>query len=325
MAETYRYGLLKPMRVADAEHVNAPLLGPQTLGIEVTEPPLAARCGLGNIDPQHSGAARADLAAIEVCLTVPLPPPGSILVTLRPDLDALGSMALLTLRAQGVEPTEQVRARVREAAEMDRFAHGPWPGQRPLPSNNATGGRTGSHPTACQLAAVVAQDERKPIEQRVAALSRFLTSDDQSPALRDDLAAYVQQIANAQAEVAAAVAEGRLMIEGVLGNRVARVESHGVPRAVQLGYCVAPVVVACDHAFRFRDGRPHRKFTVCQFTEGHVDLRGVKADLDAIERGWGGSPTIIGSPQGVGSHLSMELVLAVVERHLLRSDACVQP
>jgi hypothetical protein len=81
--------------------------------------------------------------------------------------------------------------------------------------------------------------------------------------------------------------------------------------------------VACDHAFRFRDGRPHRKFTVCQFSEGHVDLRGVKADLDAIERGWGGSPTIIGSPQGVGSQLSIELVLDVVERHLLRS-ACLE-
>ena len=47
-----------------AQAANAPWLGPDTLGIEVTEPELAGQCGLGNIDPQHGEDARPDLAAM---------------------------------------------------------------------------------------------------------------------------------------------------------------------------------------------------------------------------------------------------------------------
>lgn len=68
---------------------NEALLGPMTLGIEVTVPALAARCGLRNIDPQHTGGDPQH-AAIEVCLEAPLPPDGATLVTIRPDLDSVG-------------------------------------------------------------------------------------------------------------------------------------------------------------------------------------------------------------------------------------------
>ena len=53
--DAYTYGLLDPRAGVAGE--NLPLLGAATLGIEVTVPELARRCGLGNIDPQHGAAS----------------------------------------------------------------------------------------------------------------------------------------------------------------------------------------------------------------------------------------------------------------------------
>lgn len=82
----YKFATLDPRPGAD----NPSVLGDKTLGIEVTIPHLAERCGLGNIDPQHSGTS-SHTAAILAALDVPLPPPGSTLVTIRPDLDSVSS------------------------------------------------------------------------------------------------------------------------------------------------------------------------------------------------------------------------------------------
>lgn len=97
----YEYGLLKLSTSKEVERQNDYWLGPDTLGIEVTSPILALRCGLGNIDPQHK--IGGDSSAIEVAFSHKCMPPkeGSKLVTIRPDKDSIGAMAVLTLKAQG--------------------------------------------------------------------------------------------------------------------------------------------------------------------------------------------------------------------------------
>ena len=60
-----------------------------------------------------------------------------------------------------------------------------------------------------------------------------------------------------------------------------------------------------------------KKYTVAQFENRYVDLSAVKEDLNEKESGWGGSPTIIGSPQGESSQLSKEEVAEIVAKHLL--------
>src|SRR5665213_1053865 len=122
---THAFALLRPSRALGAEAANAGLLGPYTLGIEVTEPELAARCGLGVIDPQH-GPAPGKGAAIEAALDWPLPPAGARLVTIRPDADAVGAMAVLALRADGAVLGDEARARIALIARWDGFAQGPW-------------------------------------------------------------------------------------------------------------------------------------------------------------------------------------------------------
>jgi hypothetical protein len=84
-----------------------------------------------------------------------------------------------------------------------------------------------------------------------------------------------------------------------------------------LGYRLAPVVVAINDAFRINGGDPHRKVTICQWQEGYINLEAVAAALDAkaegIKVGWGGSRTIIGSPQGVDTQVSEAEILAAIE------------
>jgi hypothetical protein len=69
--------------------ITPPLLGDMSYGIEVTEPGLAVRCQLGNLDPQH-GPDGSGEAAIAAAITSPLPPKGARLVIIRPDMDAPG-------------------------------------------------------------------------------------------------------------------------------------------------------------------------------------------------------------------------------------------
>jgi len=86
--------------------------------------------------------------------------------------------------------------------------------------------------------------------------------------------------------------------------------------ATMLGYCVAPVVIAENPRFRLGNGPEHRKITICAWDSSHCDIRAALVELSAIEPGWGGSPTIGGSPQGVSTTIPIERIVEVVSRHL---------
>jgi hypothetical protein len=82
---------------------------------------------------------------------------------------------------------------------------------------------------------------------------------------------------------------------------------------------MAPVVVAFNPRFRFRDGAIGPKFTVAQYCAGHADLDAAATSLSRLEQGWGGSATIKGSPQGRPSRLSRDTVASAVEAALLQT------
>ena len=304
----YRFALLHPTEHTPAEAAhNRRLLGPRTLGIEVTEPVLAARCGLGNIDPQHDGGDTGGPAILACLEWRRLPPAGSWLVTIRPDLDALGGMALIALRRSGVHLSAVLRRRVAEVARADGFEHGPWPGPRPLPRMTAErltelgGGALGP-------AAAVAADHAIPLECRVELVARWLDT--------GEMPRRYRQAAEARGRIlAAALAGGALRVSTTAQGRIAVVEGSA-DGAVRIGYLRAPVVVALNPEFSFRHGPPHRKFTVCQYRPGYVDLAAAARTLAGREPGWGGSATIIGSPQGRSSELTIADVAAVVLANL---------
>lgn len=311
----YNFATLDPRPGAD----NSAVLGADTLGIEVTIPALAAQCGLGNIDPQHSGTS-SHSAAIIAALDAPLPPAGSTLVTVRPDLDSVGAMAVLELRAGGWAHGGRMHPVIEAIARADAFAYGPWPGIRPIPSTMREWSgwevTTTAHPYLAAAAALVA-DRSMPMVDRVDAMMQAIRgkSDER----------FVPYAARAQGEkdaLLASIESGATSVFLEDGEpRIARVISTHLG-ALDIGYHLAPVVVASNPEMRGPDGA-YLKHTVCQWRAGYVDLRAAAAALNRHEEeyggtpGWGGSATIIGSPQGVSSILFNRAVAGIVKGYLL--------
>lgn len=310
---TYNFGVLDPRNISEAGEHNDALLGESTLGVEVSVPSLAQRCGLGNIDPQHSDNSQQ--AAVENSLVHPLPPPGSTIVTIRPDLDSVASMAILELRSQGgimlsPEFAADVIERIADIAQRDRFDRGAWPGPREIPTkeNPWSDAATSSNPSGIAGLAAAISDFKVPLEDRVETMKEYLIAGTIPTNYQD-------KVMNERMQLIDALANGEISVEttSVADVDVAIVHSHH-RAATSIGYMHAPVVIAVNDEFRFQGGQPHRKATICQFDSSHVDMTVVKAELNAIEPGVGGSPTIIGTRQGESSNISVEQMLDAIEK-----------
>lgn len=306
----YNYALLDPRNIPAAAEANDKVFANPVYGIEVTVPALAKRC-IFNLDPQHSGGD-ANRAAIEDALTAELPTEGSTLATVRADLDAVGSMAIFNLRAKG-ESLDPAMERINMVATSDKFARGGYTGPKPLPTrdnpwNEETATAESSRPLAAIAVAVM--DFRVPLADRVVTMERWLLTGEEPEQ-------YRVQVEKERLDMITALEMGQIKHETRSGGKIAVVEStHRA--ATSVGYSIAPVVVALNPAFRLGGSDPHRKFTVCVFEEGKfADIKSALAELATIEAGWGGSPTIGGSPQGVSSQLTTEVVVEVVEKYLL--------
>lgn len=288
----------------------ASLFPPGTLGIEVTDAALAAQCDLGNIDPQHGyarGPAIAGRAAIDVALGWPLPPPGATLATIRPDADSIGAMAVLSLRTAGVAFTPSMLTRVDLIAGADCFDYGDWASwaaAHPLPVTGQALLTLSPHaPEFCALAAFVGQ------------CTDIVGGEDLSAAvamMRDWLLTGVlprqgvDEVRRSDMAAAKAWAEGLIRVTAVCGGKVAHVVSD-YRGAMALGYRLAPVVVA--------EGSTDsgRKVAIAQFERGHLEMAVLARRLNTIEPGWGGSETILGSPQNMASSLKIGLIIKAIE------------
>ncbi|MBI2175527.1 MAG: hypothetical protein HYU35_02235 [Parcubacteria group bacterium] len=340
MASYYRFAVLDPRPTATEANDKVFASGP-VLGVEVTTPALAARCGLGNIDPQHTDGGDASRAAIEVARECELPPRDAVLATVRADLDSVGAMAIISLRRDLAERDRAVEneggealadgytqdgrnvlrwlisrgefaSRVALVATSDKFARGGWPGRRPLPTrespwDEATATAESSRPLAVIAAAVM--DFKVPLADRVATMEQWLLHGDEP-------ARYREAVEAERSDLITALETGQIKVQLAAGERIAVVEStHRA--ATSVGYSRAPVVVALNPEFRFQGGESLRKFTICAFEAGKfADIKSALAELAVLEPGWGGSPTIGGSPQGVSSTLTTDKVVEVVARNL---------
>lgn len=373
----YHCSLLDPRPIPAAEEENGKIFQNPAgvLGLEVTVPALAERCTLGNIDPQHSGG-NADFAAIEVAMTAELPPDGATLATIRPDVDSVGAMAVFSLRKQGITiPKDGIQM----IAAADKFSRGDWPGVQPLPTKEnpwpeATASASDVEALA-PLAACVA-DFKRPLAERVQAMEEWLLHGE-GVNTSSILGEYCAQVKKERLELISALEAGEINIRMADAMSIAVVKStHRA--ATMLGYSQAPIVVALNPEFRVQGGEAHKKYTVCQYRTGYLNLGDVAEELTAKERvwviqhsrpfgwetitpeskiarqfsrgfsdwrftrdyaetvlnrdvvkkaspgskfqivptsEWGGIPTIIGSPQGVGSFLDMIDVVSAVMRH----------
>lgn len=279
-------------------------IGSNTLGIEITDADLVDACDLGNIDPQHGfarGPKIAGRAAIDVALRWPLPPRGAMLATIRPDADSIGAMAVLSLRAEGVAFTPEMRARVDLVVRSDCFDFGGWEGWAathppPLPHESLLA--LSPHPPEFrELAASISAEGC--LSEDVAKVRDWLLTGTLSPNGR-------MLVRAADEDTAMAWSAGLLQIKILLDKKIVHVISD-YRGAVALGYRYAPVVIAEGKV----DGK--RKITIAQFARGYVDFAYLARRLNAIESGWGGSETILGSPQGISTEVNIDIISVIIE------------
>jgi len=294
MDDIYRVALVDPTRHWD-ELLAA---GAIVWGINITDAGLAKRCER-NLGPRRAGAGRSN-SVIEAALTHELPPVGATLLTIKADVYALGTMAVLFMRrrrlARGASAAipRNVRGRVMMIATHTK-AVVDWI-LMDLP--------------------VIAPEARE-----------LVLEDDQ-----DDLLFAVRMVGiwlesgtfPGAAEARSSLADDRSeqidLVRKVSvwhGGRIATIETTS-RFALSVGKRLAPVVIAINPEFRFHGGRPHRKVTIYQTAPGYVDLAAVADDLNAIEPGWGGGlPRTIGSPQGKPTTSSLGQLMDAVARHPL--------
>jgi hypothetical protein len=319
----YTHTTIDPRPTAEARAANDQVFSAGSVyGIEVTVPALAARC-VANLDPQHLGGD-ASTAAIEAALTWELPPVGVTLATVRPDADSIGAAAILEMRAEqslgyqdlicdgtylardqhgkGVN-TQPVNlfAGGKLIADADKEASGPWPGVRPTGTPQNLLRETTALEAMCM-------DHRLTMGERVTLMRDWLVTG--GFAGQDDYRkTALEDARQALAGLDARVVDGIAVVTG----------SHRL--AMSIGYRLAPVVVATNPAFRFGGGTPHVKHTIARWntaTMPRANWGAMIAALNAADShpAWGGSTSIVGSPQGVGSSLTTEQVVAVAAAHL---------
>ena len=304
----YQFTTLDPRNIPAATEANDKVFANPVYGIEVTVPALAKRCTF-NLDPQHTGGD-ANRAAIEDALTTELPTEGSTLATVRADLDAIGTMAIFNLRVKG-ESLESAMDRINMVATADKFARGGYSGPKPLPTRSnpwdeSSATAESSRPLAAIAAAIM--DFNVPMSDRVSTMEQWLLTGDEP-------AQYRTQVEKERLDMITAMETGQIKSETRSDGRIAVVEStHRA--ATSVGYSLAPVVVALNPSFKQGPSEPHKKFTICAFEAKFADIKSALAELATLEAGWGGSPTIGGSPQGVSSVLTIDQVVEVVAKHL---------
>lgn len=306
----YAFGLLDPRPIPAAKEANEKVFAQAKngiLGIEMTLPEYIEKCNLGNIDPQHTDGD-ITTAAIDIAVNMPVPEKDVLMVTVRPDLDALGSMALLNLRQKGLSLNSEVLERVKMISVSDTFANGEWEA-KPLPNYNNIWAGVKNKELSSISAAVM--DFKLPVNDRVKIIEEWLETGKEPSLYRD-------KVNKDRIDLVDMLERGDIKYKTEFGGKLSLVTSTSIA-GTSVGYSLSPITAVTNPAFSFQGNAPIIKHTICQYKLGYVDLPAVLKELNEIEKGWGGSPTIIGSPQGVSSVVAQDKIAEIVGRHLIQN------
>ena len=317
----YTFAVLRSDDTAEAAAYNDALLGSDTLGIEVTAPSLAARCGLGNNDPQHRDGAAGRSSACEDMFEWPLPPNGAILVTIRPDRDAVVAFAIARLRLLGRADAID-RTLVLWIGAMDRLGFRGAKEKYPELYDIFKGAQR--HITdAIHALAIATFPAEISIEDRVMFIGKILCGE----MSKRDMCITASFATRRELETVG------LDLEIEWHGSIAFVEEPGQyhwardrvnnPRNV-----LCPVAVISDPQYqdRSRAETPYQRYSIVR-QEGHFDSGGFRNAINAAEaraRGitlealannnclWGGPNNIVTSPKNRVTALTRKQILDLV-------------
>lgn len=316
LLSVYNYSLLDPRSIPVAQGANDKVFSQGDIyGIEVTNPVLAQRCK-NNLDPQHGESGDVNLSAIKVALNWDLPPKGSTLVTIKPDIDSIGAMAVLVMRQNNLDITPEIEERINFIDNADRASNQDWSGPHNLPSSeNPWPPTLFSDPRTVAILGAAVSDFRAPVKNRIEMIENYLSTGELP-------LQYEKQVEDARRQLISALENGGLTVELDSSGRIATV--IGKHRdAMTVGYSLAPVVVAFNPTFSPNPSiPPHAKYTVAQYKVGYANLKEALNELNEADSAvtetseWGGNPGILGSTQGISSQLSPDQVTEIVRKHL---------
>lgn len=307
----YNTILIDPRPASKEAMINLLQKNTPVWGIECTLPALTPYIDI-NIDGQHISGA-SNVAACELALDCDLPPFHTTLAIVRPDADAMMAAAILGLRymAQSLDspfhnPNENVEMldRIRLVAKQDTFDNGDWPGRDGFKESDLEGSDT-------KALGIIASDFKMPIEERIELFKNYI------------LEGSCKGLQEAKDQASATFE--KLLKESIVSfpddypdYGIVIVESAQIG-ATGIGYRHNPVVIVKNSQFRFAGGEPHLKYTICAWKPKYLNFQSLNVALNELETAgtWGGSASIVGSPQGVSSSLSINQIVSLVKSNML--------
>lgn len=282
-----------------------------TVGIEVTDIDLEQYCSL-SIDPQHSNL-NTKITAIEYVFNYQSDILELInafdkifMVTIKPDTDSIGAMALLTLLVeQRFKLDGDVILRLKAIAKSDRHGRENWRNRKEdyfhFENYNVYGLPSGL--------AYMTSDHKISTEKKVRNMINYLLYGSfQSMYKYNTLVSRNLKRSNKSTDVNVIIPKKLCFVES---------KHRG---AISYGYRFSPVVIARNDQFVFGKDLTKKfgtKYTVAQYADNkHINLDAVTAELCNIENGWGGSSVIIGSPQDRPSQMDPNTIIEIVKKHL---------
>ncbi len=273
----------------------------KTLGIEVTIPSLAAKCGLGNIDHHREGDDSDTPSACEQALTCPYV--DCHVVGVLADADTLTAMAVLWAKVFSVEsdacngyyPEESGYKVDEELVNKIGLIDRKGPASKPDLLLDKR---------VLYIRAIAAQKDMD-LSDQVYSIMLVLCG----KKLNDEDLKLIEaeELKFIDAEKASKIK--------MVGDIVIVESSHSM--ATQIGYKYGDVLICINNTFPkdFKDATKgtYRKITLCK-RDDHVPYNINFSKLNSLENGWGGRPTIGGSPQGIDSNLTIDQILSCIDR-----------
>lgn len=271
------------------------------IGVEVTYPKLRQYLHF-NIDPQHDSSEHK-ISAIEKILelkdellSLKKNFDKICLLTIKPDSDSIGSFSLLNLIFNNqFIPTHDLIVNIKRIGSYDQHGRSNWK-EHVKPIFSLPPG----------LLTMIA-DYQLNLSDKVLNVKDFLlTGKFNTFKYYSDIAYKKNKISNTKTN-----------IDIIIPQKLAYVESS-YRGAVSKGYKYCPVIIAKNPHYIFGLNNSKitgTKFTIAQYNETYIDLNKILNHILKLETGWGGSNTIIGSPQDKPSFLMEDDLITILRKH----------
>jgi len=282
------------------------------VGIEVTIPAYEEYCTL-SIDPQHS-PNQNKITSIEYIfnfqdnvMDVISKFDKLVLTTVKTDIDSIGTMAIITLLLTNkLKLDGDLILRLKAIAKSDRHGRKNWKNQKE-DYFNFNDYNTYGLPSGLPY---MISDHKITIDLKVKNMIEYLITGNFSQLNKYNNLVYnnlKQSNKNTTSRI-------------IIPKKLSFIESNH-RGGVAFGYKFTPCVIAKNPNFIFGQEPSKiigKKITIAQYSDSDfIDLIKVKDELNLIEKDWGGSNVIIGSPLNRPTEISDELIIEICKKHLL--------